>query len=652
MFTGRLGIPLLGRGVSALAFGMTGYLVARLGTYPIISAAAWTPWIPWAVLGVLSVGRRREVAWLTLFAALQLLAGHAQTTWYSMLLAAAFAAWWVLSHRSVRRWRHVALLTIALALAVGIATIQLLPTAELLLLSQRSDGVDYEFAMNFSYRPASTLNFLSPNVFGNPGDGSYILKDKGAFFEDAVYIGLIPLISAFAAVTSWSWSKLRNAGHPAYFASVPFWLLVVVIAYIFALGENSPIFPVLYNNVPTFDLFQAPVRWHIWTVFGLSVLAGVGVGAWGRGHWLFFGTRLAVAACIGAAVLAFLSPRLLPPDVATNDGVRVFIRAVILTGILGALAGVLTLRQPEQPDSRWYAWWSLAVLLVIAADLGYAALGLNPTVPASFYDRLTPVNPNQWRTYWPADLEEDLKYQAFLRFDDYRVATDNWQEFRASGLANLNLLDRTYSLNNFEPLLVGHFAEYIELIEANPDERDTLLQAAGVTGVYDTNGNMVELERPARAWFGEAATTSDCVETSLAHRLLSPRRRAEYETQLFLDCPTNLYPDNAFGEILSIQENGNSVDLTVHIPANETENSLWLILADTFYPGWTVQLDGVPAEIKQTNLAFRGVWVPDSTRTIHFEYRPWWLIPGSLISIASLFVILVLFRTKPPVSND
>ena len=48
----------------------------------------------------------------------------------------------------------------------------------------------------------------------------------------------------------------------------------MIVGFVFALGVNTPIFPFLYRNIPTFNLFQGPVRWHLWTVFGLSVLAG------------------------------------------------------------------------------------------------------------------------------------------------------------------------------------------------------------------------------------------------------------------------------------------------------------------------------------------------------------------------------------------
>ena len=183
-----------------------------------------------------------------------------------------------------------------LGLGAGIAAIQLWPTAELLRTSQRSGGVDFDFAMNFSYGPARALNWLAPNVFGNPGDGSYLTE--GAFFEDAVYVGFLPLIAALAAVIGWVLRRFhKDLESPSFFMTAPFWLGIAVIAFVFALGQNTPVFPFLFRNVPTFDLFQAPVRWHIWTVFALSVLAGIGTQAWGRGHWLFF--RHAVGNCGG-----------------------------------------------------------------------------------------------------------------------------------------------------------------------------------------------------------------------------------------------------------------------------------------------------------------------------------------------------------------
>jgi hypothetical protein len=638
-FTGRLGLPPLGRGISALAFGLTGYLVARLGTYPTITTAAWMPWILWAALGVLMHFRRRDVAWLALFAGLQLLAGHAQTTWYSMLLVALFTVWWSIGHRPID-WRRPALVIAGLTLGAGIAAAQLLPTGELLLQSQRSGGLaDYDFVTNYSYSLARTFNLLSPNVFGNPGDGSYI-SEKGAFFEDAVYIGLLPLVSALAAVVFWAWGKLRRHERPAYFASVPFWLLIVIIAFLLALGKNGPIFPFLYRSVPTFALFQGPVRWHIWTALGLSVLAGIGVGAWGYGHWLFFGTRLAIAGCIGAAVLALISPNFLPPSVTGQEGVQVIIRAVVYTGIFGALAGALTLLQPE--TERWYGLWAFTVLAVIAADLGYAAWGLNPTVPASFYNQRQPSRDT--RAYWPKDATDKVQFDTYLPFDDYTVAVQKQDAFRASGLPNLNLLDREPLLNNFDPLLVGGFSNYIKLMEDYPDQRDRLLQAAGVAAIYDENGEFQPLIAPApRAWF----VSEVCRQITLpGSGPLDPGWQPQKRTYLYPvgtggDCPLRTY-DNP-GNVLDIQENGDVLTVKVDAPADGL-----LVVADTAYPGWTASVDGKPVDIQLANVNFRAVDVPAGAQTVEFRYQPVHWLLGCFISLASVLGLLVLFRSKNP----
>jgi hypothetical protein len=172
LFAGRLGLPMLGRGVSALAFGLSSYLVARLGTYPMIAAAAWMPWTLWAVLGIVQQKRLHAVGLLALLSGLQLLAGHAQISWYSMLLLGLFTLFWLLRNRSKDGWQRLILVVAGLLLGGAIAAIQLMPTVELLLSSQRSGGVDFDFAMNYSYGLPRALNLISPNFFGSPADGT------------------------------------------------------------------------------------------------------------------------------------------------------------------------------------------------------------------------------------------------------------------------------------------------------------------------------------------------------------------------------------------------------------------------------------------------------------------------------------------------
>ncbi len=656
-FTGRLGLPTLGRGVSALALGLTSYLVARLGTYPVIIAAAWLPWILWAVAGVLAERQPRAVGWLGLFAALQLLAGHAQTAWYSMVLVGLFTLYWIIRERPADWWQRLGLVLAGLILGAGIAAVQLLPTMELLRTSQRSGGVDFDFAMNFSYGPVRTLNFLSPNVFGTPGDGSFITE--GAFFEDAVYIGLLPLVAALAAMFGWIIRRFRkNLDTPDYYRHVPFWAVIFVLGFVFAMGKNTPVYPFLFENVPTFSLFQAPVRWHLWTVFGLSLLAGVGVSAaWGRGYWLFFGTRLAIAGCVGAVVLAlFVMPQVIPAETLANEGVQVLIGGVVLTGILGAVAGGLTLLQPDR-DSARYGLWSLAVVVFVAVDLVWAARGLNPTVPAAFYDPIAISERADSRVYWPEGMDADgenkaentIKFDTYLLFKDYWVATDDWQAYRQTNLPNMNLLDRRDVFNNFEPLRVGAFDAYIDLIETDGPEQANLLQAAAVDGVYGRDGVLQPLEqRVSRAWFVTAAcwhSTDEALVTAIQDVDWQPLQQVHLAGDG--DCAAPSDENSAIGTVTGIVDDSGSIRVNV-----ETETGGWLVLADTDYPGWVATIDGQTAEIQRANLTFRAVEVPAGADEVRFEYRPGWLVPGLAVSLISLVVMVLLLRLRKPNSAE
>ncbi len=628
-FTGELGLSSLGSGVSALAFGMTSYLMARLDTYPVIQAAAWLPWLLWAALRLLKHGRPRSAGWLALFAGLLLLAGHAQTAWYSLLLVGLFALWWALSHRPFH-WRRLASIVGCLALGAGIAALQLLATAELLSQSQRSSGVDFDFAMNYSYAPARILNLIAPNVFGTPADGSYITG--GAFFEDAAYVGLIPLIAALAAVIQWMVLRLRKRERSAAHQSVPFWIILVLVAFVFALGVHTPIFPFLYHSVPTFDLFQGPERWLLWAVVGLSVLAGVGATGWGRGRSLRRWTVRALFACLVVTILTLIVLIFFPSPVRA---VGLLERALLELGILGVAACLLTLTQPE-PGSGGHRGWSIAVWLVIAADLAWAAWGLNPTVSPSFYDA-DPQTGAQPRAYWTQSAEQAIKFDQFFRFDDYQTAVDRWRNVRASDLPDLNMLDRVPLLNNFDPLLIAHFSDYLDLVETS--QSPALLKAAGIGVVYNESEHQSINPDAARAWLVTAVCWHSDQE-SLVAALSDPNWQPDQQLHMLGDggCdPPEAVPDAS--KVLDLTDEGE--DLTISVDAAQDS---WLVLADTDYPGWSASVDGAATPIYRANLNFRAVQVSAGLHEIDFEYRPEWLLPGALVSAVSLLVALLLYR--------
>ncbi len=67
-----------------------------------------------------------------------------------------------------------------------------------------------------------------------------------------------------------------------------------------------------------------------------------------------------------------------------------------------------------------------------------------------------------------------------------------------------------------------------------------------------------------------------------------------------------------------------------------------VILADTYYPGWRLSIDGQPAPILRANRLMRGAAVPAGEHTLLYTYEPASFRIGAVISAASLIVTLCL----------
>jgi hypothetical protein len=66
----------------------------------------------------------------------------------------------------------------------------------------------------------------------------------------------------------------------------------------------------------------------------------------------------------------------------------------------------------------------------------------------------------------------------------------------------------------------------------------------------------------------------------------------------------------------------------------------YLVLTDTFYPGWQVTVDGGPAEILRADLMFRAVRLEPGSHQVVFRYRPAGVRWGACISAAGMLAWL------------
>ena len=682
----QLGLGILSQVVAGLAYGLSGYLVARAGFLSINAATAWTPWI---ILGMtclveIFVGNQRDQisqvveqeqfklriqkkVWLASIllgtcVGMLLLAGHAQSAWYTLSFAGVWGLFWVdFTHRRLLGngpsikfiLKYCLIFLVTIFAGFCLASVQLFPTAEYLLQSQRSTAVDFEYAMTYSFWPWRGLTLISPTLFGSPASGDY--WGYGNYWEDALYIGLCPFILALVAI----FGRYRRS------RIVFFLVMIILVVILLGLGKNTPVFPWLYRHFPTFDMFQAPTRINLLVVFSLSVLSAFGTSSWhrpvGRGlYWTRLGTMAAAAVTAGAFLASLITQQVLA-DINPS-----LIRGTALAGLWGVGLGVLTLTAPGRPEnqfsSRKNSLWGWAVILWVAADLVVAGWGLNPGIDLDFYQ-----SPSQsaesvqamiddGRLYLPADDEDVLKFDWLFRFDTFNPFLSNggWEILRSALLPNLNSIDHIPSANNFDPLLPGRYVTWMQVLnEANPQTRENFLNLMAVSVVevlnvaqpYDV-GFYGRHSLPRARWVPCGISVQDGQEALEA--LLQDRENLEQVVWLEttnVPIHTDCSPDQTT-EITGAGQHPNEITIDI-----KTQSPGYVVLANTWYPGWRAWVDGQPETIWKANYLFQAVEVPAGNHRLVLAYRPGLFFVGlaisslALVGISGLTLYLWRFST-------
>jgi hypothetical protein len=559
--------------------------------------------------------------WLAFVIGLGVLAGHAQTAVYGLVFVSLYFVWRTFSNRTFLRPsipRSLILFAIAVLLGVALAAVQLLPAAELTRESQRAGGLDSTKIMTHSFWPLRLLTLLSPDFFGNPAQNNFWGYDN--YWENAAYIGLIPLLLALYAI----WNRLRRrvADGPIGFLAT-----TAIVSLVLAFGWFTPVYWLLYNNVPGFNLFQGPARWLVVTILALCALTGFGLQ-----HLLDRGVSRKAAARLILLGLA-LSLAGLAASVVLKGRVETFGPATLRLGASLLLAGWLFRSDLRKPK------WIATLVVVVALDLITAHFALNPTLSPEIYHTENPTaqaieaDGSNGRVFTFAQDEEQIKFGKYLKhempdgtrqFDGYGPNDlDYWLGERAALLPNAAMIDRLPSANNFDSLIVGRYQNLLDGVEASPLE-----QALPILGQMHVGYIVSPRELPLPVVTRTPDVTIYRNEQVLPHAWIAP-----YYSDLALAAVTDVTPDS---QVKSLTDSGNAVTIRAASP-----QAGWLILSDTFYPGWQATVDGVSVEIRLANEAFRAIEFPAGDHTIEFRYEPRSVFIGLIVSLVSLALIVV-----------
>ena len=278
-----LGRSRLAAWLAGLIFGLGGFTLARVENINQLNALAWLPALLWLYDETARASDwRSRIRWgaaLAIAIALQLLAGHTQTTFINMVGLGLWAGWPVLvgvwrawrrsggaeERRSGRgdtetrrrgagngraiRPSDCLLPLLAVIPAILLAAAQLLPTLELNGLSLRTGGLPYRQAVSFSLRPRLLAQSLLP-PYSRGLDAAF---GSEGYAEFVGYVGIAALLLAGIGL-SLLWRRTAEAARPPW--NVQRATVLAASGFLLAFGAYNPLYYLLWRVIPGFDLFR------------------------------------------------------------------------------------------------------------------------------------------------------------------------------------------------------------------------------------------------------------------------------------------------------------------------------------------------------------------------------------------------------------
>ncbi len=599
---------------------------------------------------------------LALVMGIQCLTGHPQFIVYSGVFA---CAWAIAEAIRLRAPGRLALFAGAAGLGTAIAAAMWWPA---LLYSRHSlrsaggTGVSLATVSRFSLAPRDLLSLVWPRAAGFGGD-TYWGGMLGTDYSP--YLGVTVVALAF-----WGWRAARDRRSSAA------WLLaaVSIAAVLVSLGTHlGPAYAFLHAHVPMWSRFRVPFYALNAAQLGLALLSARVVGAAppaSRPPPWTHAQRNAVVAAVGVALLlgAGLAGGALsgayagwvhaarpgmPTDVArhaaTSAGYDLMLR-VALAGL--AVAGLVFARHSTRVARA--AHWGL--LVILAVDLGSVSVpflvratgpaSLISAPPATALARIAAGDPHA-RAY--STRQTIIKSPNVNAYSE--ASTNAWIHWRARSISGIlsaspdlwravlgNQLMRFYQvLRSFGVVYLG--VDPNERI-ADPRWFDRVATAGGdrVYRLATALGRVYAVPRVL------AFETDQKVAEIMAQASFPPERAA-----LTMDrAAAGNYPGSTACRIRWVEDEPDriAIDTTAREPA-------FLVVADTFFPGWEARLDGESVPIHRVNLLLRGVAIPAGVHHLRMNYVPegWlaamWVTRWALAAWCALAMGLLVMGARP-----
>ena len=617
----RLGASLWPSLVAAVAYALGGFYVVHVKHIPIVHTACWIPLV-WLLIELGLQRDRRLLLAVGLVWAVQWLAGMPQMAYYSLGAGLVYYLGRALQTRQLRR--TAPLLAIALLLSLGLAAIQIWPTAELTGFSERAGGVSFEFASAFAYQLKNLWTWIYPYANGDPGTASYHLKHL--FWEDYAYIGLLPLLAGLAGGL---WLARRSG-------VARLLLLLAGATFALVLGKNTPLFALAYDWLPGMKLFRFPQRLLAVTTLCLVLLAALSLT--GFEAWLLRRETLSAPAARPGRRAALA---------------RLLLGAAMLSSVVADLYSYHIRQNAIVDMETWYEPPQTARYIAGAEPLPATPAGLDRVFSVGAIIKFQEAYEEAGG--WEGDLAPYLAQREFLQpslnvlynvpsADGYANLTPDyltrvWGNEKQAGLIEglvYRYGDELHAWPGFARLLSLYNVRY--LITFLPFQEDGFEPI----GVYGPGAHLYENRAVLPRAFVVPTSRAAADLSAALDRLVSPDFDPSREVVLLGEPapPPATAPPAEFASSARILHY-EPLRVTIETKAS---GAGFLVLSDLYYPGWRATVDGQPAPIYQADACIRAVPLEAGSHQVEFTFRPMPLRRGALISGLSLVILALTWR--------
>jgi len=346
---------------------------------------------------------------------------------------------------------------------------------------------------------------------------------------------------------------------------------------------------------------------------------------------------------------------------------------VLLLGLFTTAAGIVirVARCPIYLPKRLggFPIWQVLAILVIALDLMIAGWNFNPSADPAWLDykpasvawlqtRMAEEGPFRYTTFsfegqpfhanstWVYGLHDVRGYDSLipLQYADYTKLIMPQYGLLANRIDPISPLNRDALASPLLDILNVRYVVTDGQLDAAEDLGYTEVYADEAVRIYE---NSDVLPRAYTLPYYDL-TEEQCgaIPDSFASIISSPDFTADPRRVVIEGFPDTedcdlvyLWPEEeheADPNPATIMAYG-SIEVVVDA---DVEQESWLVLADSYYPGWKAFVDGVEQPIYRANHAFRAVTVPADASRVEFVFRPGSVLLGAVVSAFAWFGLL------------